>query len=175
MKDHPLWLELWQGFVRFYQLEDVEPLLLKLQNENGLDVNQVLLACCLAEQRISWRAEYITAEYVQWREEALKPVRAVRQTLKDLPSSMPEAQDAIRNQIKTLELEIEKHAIQLLWEAISDDWNQQAQIELSDILDLLADNVRVAITSMGLATDIKKGESDQLIHLLATRFDKASD
>jgi len=171
MQDHSTGQELWQGFIRFYRLPDVEPLLLKLQDNNGLDVNQVLLAGCLAEQGISWQADYITEEYVQWREEALKPIRGVRQTMKHLPSSMPTEQEEVRKQIKSIELEVEKHAIQLLWTVIADDWSQSLMKELPESVDLLSQNVRAAISGMSLIEDIKKGESDQLIHLLATQFE----
>ena len=171
MQDHSTGQELWQGFIRFYRLPDVEPLLLKLQDNNGLDVNQVLLAGCLAEQGISWQADYITEEYVQWREEALKPIRAVRQSLKHLPSSMPNEQEEVRKKIKSIELEVEKHAIQLLWTVIEDDWSQSLMKELPESVDLLTQNVRAAISGMSLIGDIKKGESDQLIHLLATQFE----
>lgn len=171
MQDHSTGQELWQGFIRFYRLPDVEPLLLKLQDNNGLDVNQVLLAGCLAEQGISWQADYITEEYVQWREEGLKPIRAVRQTLKHLPSSMPNEQEEVRKQIKSIELEVEKHAIKLLWAVIADDWSQNLIKESHVSIDLLSQNVGAAISGMGLIEDIKKGESDQLIHLLATQFE----
>jgi uncharacterized protein (TIGR02444 family) len=102
----------WRFSLRFYALEDVAPACLALQDEGGADVNVLLFLLYLAEERSLVTAadiDRLDATIAPWREEAVKPLRALRRRLKTGIGGIPlAAAESFRNQIKKVELEAER-------------------------------------------------------------------
>ncbi|RHW21362.1 TIGR02444 family protein [Pseudomonas jilinensis] len=95
-----------QGYaVRLYQHEGVEPLLLALQDEVGLDVLLLLSACWLgargvAPAAVDWVA--LAGRCQPWRQELIEPLRQLRRLLKGESGT-----ELLRAQVKACELEAE--------------------------------------------------------------------
>ena len=108
MTDSPFW----RFSLRFYALDGVAPACLALQDEGGADVNVLLLLLYLAEERLLMTAAdtgRLDATIAVWREEAVKPLRALRRRLKmGIGGIPPAAAESFRNQIKKVELEAER-------------------------------------------------------------------
>jgi len=109
----------WKFSLRFYELPGVAPACLVLQDEAGADINLMLLLLFLAQSR----HEVTLADLAHldgvirvWREEAVKPLRTIRRQLKAGAHGIPAAStEALRNQVKRIELEaerIEQHTLE---------------------------------------------------------------
>ena len=109
----------WRFSLRFYALPGVAPACLVLQDEADADINLMLLLLFLAQS-----CHEVTAGDLSrldggirvWREEAVKPLRAVRRRLKAGAGGIPAASaEVFRNQVKRIELEaerIEQHSLE---------------------------------------------------------------
>jgi len=96
----------WDYSFATYKLDGVATSCLALQDTFGLDVNLLLYAAWLArlDQRLS--EEHLAAmEAVifDWRDQVIKPLRALRQQLQGYPRAA-----SVRDEIKTLELRAEQ-------------------------------------------------------------------
>lgn len=102
----------WQFSLRLYRVPGVAPACLRLQDEAGADVNVLFFLLWNASRGARLSAATIAAadrQVAPWREAAVRPLRAVRRSLKDdgvLPDAA--AAEAFRDRVKGLELEAER-------------------------------------------------------------------
>jgi uncharacterized protein (TIGR02444 family) len=100
----------WDFSIAIYGAPKVAPTLLRLQDESNADVNLVLY--------VLWRAAagrqvsdagclFMERETAHWRENVVRPLRAVRQAMKQLSMNSPQS-EALRNAVKNNELEAER-------------------------------------------------------------------
>lgn len=108
----------WHFSVRFYALPEVAPACLELQDEADVDVNLLLYLLFLAEQRRALSEPEIADldRAIQlWRDEVVKPLRALRRRLKGgFPNTPFEWSEGFRLSLKRLELDAERVEQQLL-------------------------------------------------------------
>jgi uncharacterized protein (TIGR02444 family) len=102
----------WQFSLAFYALPDMAPALLRLQDENGADVNVMLFLLYLARAERALRASEVARIHtvaVPWRVEIVAPVRQVRGRLKTAVGAFePAASAGLRSQVQRVELAAEK-------------------------------------------------------------------
>ncbi len=102
----------WRFSLKFYALPEVAPACLRLQDEGGADVNLMLFLLFLAQSCRQVRAEDIQrldSTVGPWREESVKPLRALRRKLKEGIDPIPTAATQFyRDHVKRLELEAER-------------------------------------------------------------------
>jgi uncharacterized protein (TIGR02444 family) len=100
----------WDYSLALYAHSDVERCCLALQEDDGADVNLLLLCCWCSDNGLEpgsqWFRDIQTNQVLQqWREQTIVPLRELRRQLKI--SAMPGAQ-SLRMKIKALELAAEK-------------------------------------------------------------------
>ncbi len=99
--DNPLW----QYSLDVYARDGVEALLLRLQEDCGLDVNLLLYAAWLGTRRVALTPAHrddVLAATCEWRAEVVVPLRELRRRLRDIAAA-----GGVRERIKALELEAE--------------------------------------------------------------------
>ena len=102
----------WDFSLRFYNDAEVQQACLAFQDEHGGDVNVMLYLLYRAGQGAAFDetgVRALDAAIAPWREEMVRPIRALRRALKTtayLPDA--EAQESFRNQVKKIELNAEK-------------------------------------------------------------------
>jgi uncharacterized protein (TIGR02444 family) len=103
----------WRFSLALYGRPGVADACVALQDRDGLDVNVVLWCCWHAsEGRALDIAELAAADaqVAPWRTGVVEPLRAVRRRLKlTRPGPVDEGREALRQQVKSAELEAEKH------------------------------------------------------------------
>ncbi len=107
---------LWNFALARYQRAGVAERCLRLQDKAGADVNMLLTAAWLAEQRRCWQREQVRdliARCASWREHCVLPLRTVRRYLKDQGEI-----SALYAQAKALELDAEIHQLHRLHNAL---------------------------------------------------------
>lgn len=95
-----------------YQHADIAAYCLRLQDNAKADVNMLLTAAWLAEQRYRWQPTLVReliALCENWQTHCVLPLRSVRRYLKDCAETQ-----ALYPQIKKLELEAELQQLRLL-------------------------------------------------------------
>ena len=102
----------WQFSLRLYRVPGVAPACLRLQDEAGADVNVLFFLLWNASRGVRLSAAAIAradTHVAPWREAAVKPLRAVRRSLKDDDGLQDAAAaEAFRTRVKGLELEAER-------------------------------------------------------------------
>jgi len=102
----------WRFSLGFYRRPGVAEACLALQDRCGVDVNLLLLFLWLATLRKRLppqAAGTVCARAERWREDVVKPLRAVRRRLKEASHLVdPAAAEAFRTRVKVLELESER-------------------------------------------------------------------
>ncbi len=116
--DAPLNEQSWAFALAIYAEPDVATACLRLQDEAGVDV-MLLLAVAFAGHRGNPLASSDIKEMDEacrpWREQVVRPLRALRIALKAGPQPAPNAgTETLRNQIKASELHAERLANDLL-------------------------------------------------------------
>lgn len=100
----------WQFSLAFYGRDGVAETCLRLQDEQGLDVNLVLFCLWAGSRGQRLEAEHfalIAAEAATWQQEVVAPLRQVRRWLKGKGQGEASMQDALRQVIKEQELRAE--------------------------------------------------------------------
>lgn len=109
---------LWDFALRLYGAPGVSGACLVLQNESGVDVPILLFSAWLAKSSVALtESELLRIDGLvkAWRDEVVKPLRAVRRRLKAGPHPAPGPQtEDLRNGIKAVELASEKIELALL-------------------------------------------------------------
>ena len=101
---------LWQFMLNLYAKDGVKELCLGAQNEHGIDVLLLLMDAGLQQQQCAWPDKDALQDYIEWREQMIVPLRALRMILaKD--------EEPLRTQLLTAELSAEKQGVQLLFDA----------------------------------------------------------
>jgi uncharacterized protein (TIGR02444 family) len=102
----------WRFSLRFYALPGVAPACLVLQDEVKADVNLMLYLLFLATQKRALNRDEISSldrAISSWREQVIKPLRALRRHLKGGISGIDgKTGEAFRDKLKGLELEAER-------------------------------------------------------------------
>jgi uncharacterized protein (TIGR02444 family) len=102
----------WQFSIKFYQVPEVPPACIELQDQGGVDVNVLFFLLWLATQnRALDKAQVAEIDRAigAWREMAVVPLRQVRRALKSPPPVMTaDAAEGFRTRIKAVELEAER-------------------------------------------------------------------
>jgi len=102
----------WRYSLALYGAPGVASACLALQERHGVDVNLLLLCCWLGSRgiRLDQRAVgRLLGAAKPWHDHAVRPLRAVRQRLKQPLGAVPrEAAEALRQRVKALELEAER-------------------------------------------------------------------
>lgn len=105
-------LPFWRFSLRFYALPGVAPACLVLQDEAKADVNLMLYLFFLATQKRALdRNEIASLDQAisPWREQVIKPLRALRRHLKGGISRIDgKIGEAFRDKLKVLELDAER-------------------------------------------------------------------
>ncbi|MEY9535812.1 TIGR02444 family protein [Sinorhizobium fredii] len=109
---------LWDFALRLYGAPGVGEACLVLQDESGVDVPVLLFAAWLSKYSVALtEAELVRIDQIvaDWRNEVVKPLRAVRRRLKSGPYPAPaEATETLRNGVKSVELSSEKIELAVL-------------------------------------------------------------
>jgi uncharacterized protein (TIGR02444 family) len=115
-------LSLWNFAVRCYAQPGVESACLELQSQ-GADVCVLLCAAWLEARGVACNEERLHALQdvaAPWQRDVVKPLRALRQAWRPL-AQRDEALRELRETLKTMELQAERHLLARL-QATSDDW-----------------------------------------------------
>ena len=103
---------LWDFSLRFYALPGVDAVCIDLQDRHGVDVNVLLFLLFLAEAGRAVSAEdvaRIDSEVRTWRDGIVAPLRTARRNLRIPTGSVdPDAAEALRTNVKRIELEAER-------------------------------------------------------------------
>ncbi|MEH6583058.1 MAG: TIGR02444 family protein [Halioglobus sp.] len=105
--------DFWAFSLRTYAAEGVAENCLAVQETMAQDVNVVLYAAWLASENRAMtplHLEALQACVQRWRERVVRPLRALRMQLRDYPEA-----GAIRESIKTLELQAEQQQQDAMW------------------------------------------------------------
>jgi uncharacterized protein (TIGR02444 family) len=109
---------LWDFALKIYSAPGVSEACLALQDESGVDVPVLLFGLWLGAHSVELPARElrrIDGDVGLWREEVVRPLRAVRRRLKTGPFPAPsDATETLRNNIKAAELNSEKIELALL-------------------------------------------------------------
>ena len=117
----------WEFSLDFYSREEVSRLCLELQDNSGYDVNLVLFCIWYGrrfgeiEQGVLDRAIEISR---QWRQPVVAPLREIRRRMRSLAGNfqprLAEAREALRNDVKELELRAEQLQQAMLYQLVED-------------------------------------------------------
>ncbi len=105
--DHPFW----RFSLAVYARPGVRDECLEIQRLLGADVNLLLFCAWLGCKGRSLEADHLArakATVASWHEAAVRPLRAVRQTIKTLPEMACEEVKALRNEVSRAELRAEQ-------------------------------------------------------------------
>ncbi|MGK0498495.1 MAG: hypothetical protein ACJAYG_000124 [Oceanicoccus sp.] len=114
MKKNPIW----DYTLSVYGKDGVSPILIRLQDEYGADVNLLLCACWLGGQgqllnADGWRT--LVQASAKWRAEGIIPLRALRRFLKGQAGL-----EEFRERVNQLEVDAEQWQHQLMLEALDE-------------------------------------------------------
>lgn len=109
---------LWDFALRLYGAPGVGEACLLLQDESGVDVPVLLFSAWLAKNSVALsptEVARIDGLVADWRNEVVKPLRAVRRRLKSGPHPAPTPEtETLRNSVKAVELSSEKIELAVL-------------------------------------------------------------
>ena len=109
---------LWDFALQLYAAPGVGDACLVLQDESGVDVPVLLFAAWLSKYSVALtEAELVRIDQIvaEWRNEVVKPLRAVRRRLKSGPYPAPTTvTETLRNGVKGIELSSEKIELAVL-------------------------------------------------------------
>jgi uncharacterized protein (TIGR02444 family) len=104
--------ELWEFALRLYGAPGVGEACLLLQDQSGVDVPVLLFSAWLAKNSVALSPTEIAridGLVAGWRNEVIKPLRAVRRRLKSGPHPAPTKEtETLRNSVKAVELSSER-------------------------------------------------------------------
>lgn len=103
---------LWDFSRQVYGRPGVEPACLALQDRHGVDVNLLLFCCWVATRGVTLDRQTLTAAEAAvagWRNQVVRPIRALRRRLKRETEGFPAAAvAALRGQLLEAELQAER-------------------------------------------------------------------
>ena len=123
----------WHFSLRTYAARGVADECLALQERYGIDVNVLLFCAWLgAERRIVMNMDEIEScerAVANWYARAVKPLRVARQAMKGLAET-----EAVRTQVKALELEAERREQEMLFALAEERWPKPREAAAADAL-----------------------------------------
>ncbi len=127
--DGPMDNALWRYALRVYARSGVEALLLKMQDEHGADILQLLTVLWLSEQGLEVdEASLSDSDYVSWKQEMIEPLRQRRRQ-----SDRLEHGD-LYELLKKAELEAERYGLGILWSKNKDNPADKGRCVSSDLM-----------------------------------------
>ena len=167
----------WDFSVRIYRNDGVPDACLSLQNNNGVDVNQLLFCCWYA----AYFGEFTDVIYKQsmqfseqWASHVVIPLRQARTWMKTLgcPELQVDTQACIelRDNIKNIELKAE-HLQENTLEALSGTLPESCP-ELTDQIRSTSKNIRRYFQQLDIA--IEGDPAIHLIKIISVAFPKAT-
>ncbi|KZZ00021.1 MAG: TIGR02444 family protein [Pseudomonadota bacterium] len=120
---------LWIYALSVYSRSGVEALLLKMQDEHGADILQLLTVLWLSEQGLEVdEASLSDSDYVSWKQEMIEPLRQRRRQ-----SDRLEHGD-LYELLKKAELEAERYGLGILWARNKDNPADKGRCVSSDLM-----------------------------------------
>ena len=143
----------WTFSLRLYGRSGVAPACLALQSRRSVDVNVLLYCLWLGMERGVAIAESdaarITQSVARWHEDVVVPLRVLRTALKTDPrAAPPQLSDALRNDIKRIELDAERIEQQILF---TQKWSDALGASRSTAI--ARENARAYLKSLGIQPD----------------------
>ncbi|WP_216366781.1 TIGR02444 family protein [Halovulum dunhuangense] len=139
---------LWDFALRVYGRPNVSAACLRLQERCGADVPMLLFAAWLGaggRMLAQDRMAAFDARIAPWRDEVVRPLRAVRQRMKTGPAPAPDAAtEALRTKVKAAELGAERIELDLLETLAMQDMDS-----LPRAADAVARNLETALAHYG--------------------------
>jgi uncharacterized protein (TIGR02444 family) len=128
---------LWQFATNFYAYPNIANQLLALQDDDGCQINQLILSVWLASDgHCITRLPYSNEQSSTWQQEIIVPIRSIRQKIKQVKISYPlsDGLASCYQQVLAAELAVEKIELAMLYQqreiyAISSADNQLQLIE----------------------------------------------
>lgn len=118
-------MRLWDWAARAYAAEGVSDACLELQDAAGQNVPLLLWAAWIAAtgRQVDAEAREDACDIARaWDESTIAPLRAVRRRLKTrIPDLDDDSREAVRDQVKALELEAERRLLSALERLTADD------------------------------------------------------
>lgn len=154
-------ISLWDFSLHYYARPGVSPLCLRLQDEQGANVNVVLWALWLGYRGVRLESASLTQalrKIHSWDQHYVLPLRHLRRRMKVEFDVTDTSIEAVRAQIKQAELLAEKHLQQILETQIS---IEPAPIEVT-AETLMADNLWLYLRPLG----VNKARAEELLALL---------
>jgi uncharacterized protein (TIGR02444 family) len=125
--------DLWRFSLRVYAAQGVAQECLAVQDRYGSDINLLLFCAWLgAERNIALTPDELGAcerAVSEWHQRAVRPLRDARRALKDLAGA-----EDIRAQVKTLELDAEKHEQEILYAFAMQRWPARGSAQAREAL-----------------------------------------
>ena len=155
--------DFWRFSLAVYEAPGVEAECLALQDALGIDVNLLLFCAWLGAARrtalTNSEVERARQAAQSWHNEAVRPLRAVRQRLKNRYG--PDG-EAFRTRLKALELEAEQFEQAMLFAHASETW---PRIGSGDPRESLLANIRTFLQMQGAAGS-EHGAASSTRHLV---------
>ena len=127
--DGPMDNALWRYALRVYSRSGVEATLLRMQDEYGADILQLLTVLWLSEQGLEVCKESLTdSEYARWKEEMIEPLRQRRRQADRLEHG------DLYELLKKAELEAERYGLGILWSKNKDNQADKSRCLASDLM-----------------------------------------
>lgn len=142
----------WEFCLAIYGQVAIEQTCLRLQDQNGANVNLLLWLCWLADRGIALDQQQLDLglhKIATWHDDVVAPLRQLRRAIKQDYSYTREVTEPAREAIKTAELAAEK--VELDWlEELSSRW------KVSSASIPRAANLQLYFERLGLTRDCSK-------------------
>ncbi len=144
----------WEFSLRTYEAPGAAPACLALQDRLGVDVNLLLFLCWISHHGrvLDGKELAVIVDHArEWQEKVVTPLRQVRRALKHQSFVETEAGEALRDQVKALELEAERLEQITLQRAMGDDLAAECEAKPLNAAAVAAGNLRLYLDSLSAA------------------------
>ncbi|WP_425416948.1 TIGR02444 family protein [Oricola indica] len=156
----------WEFSIQRYSRVGVAPICLTLQDEVGLDVNIVLFLLWVGHQgrKISGDTaiEKIHSAVGRWHREHVVPLRTVRHAMKGCSHPDPQQVEAVRQKLKSVEIEVERLEQAILSNLFSCGFEKFLLPEAFDARSAMTHNVSIYL---GATEEQRRAEIEKLVDL----------
>ena len=127
--DGPMDNALWRYALRVYSRSGGEAQLLRMQDEHGADILQLLTVLWLSEQGLEVNeAALVNSEYLNWKQDMIEPLRQQRRQADRLEHG------DLYELLKKSELEAERYGLGILWARNKDNRADKGRCTVSDLM-----------------------------------------
>ncbi|EAR61184.1 TIGR02444 family protein [Neptuniibacter caesariensis] len=109
--------DLWDFALLFYQHPGIESLCLKLQDQYGLSINRLIMACWAGLKGKELNEAVFESSAEQWKNQITQPLREVRYKVRQAKADTPEL-EACYAALRKAELACEQVELALLYEVV---------------------------------------------------------